>query len=191
MWAKRPGGLFLNIHTKRTNGPKYRTLLTMDAATSHRDINFKKSMAVNHDTKVEIIPAGMTPLLQPADVSWNRAVKESIREQWSEWLESPKDSSYYTKNGNLKRPSYALVAEWCVNAWNQLSTETIIKSFVYCNCGKVRDDSRLHSRLAQILANKALDQTPLEEHTQLTDDESEDEEVTDIIENLNALNVNI
>ena len=61
-------------------------------------------------------------------------------------MSDPKTPQELTKKGNVKRPSYALVAEWCLKAWEQLPTEQIIKSFVDCNCGKFRDDSLLHSR---------------------------------------------
>ncbi len=84
VYAKRPGGLFFNCHTKRSNGPKYRKLLVIDSVTPHRNVEFKKSMAKHNDTKVEIIPSGMTPLIQPADLSWNHSVKSSIKRQWSE-----------------------------------------------------------------------------------------------------------
>ena len=84
-YAKRLDGMFINSHTKRPKGPKYRSLLVLDSATAHRNFEFKKFMAKNNDIKVEIIPGGMTPILQPADLSWNRSVKSSVRRMLSKW----------------------------------------------------------------------------------------------------------
>jgi hypothetical protein len=75
IYKRRPSGIFLNSHVKPSNGPKYRSMLCIDSASSHRSAEFKKIMGKNFDSKLEIIPAGITPLIQPADVSWNKSVK--------------------------------------------------------------------------------------------------------------------
>jgi hypothetical protein len=181
VYKGRPGGYFFNFRLKRTNGPKYRTLLAIDAATPHRSNQFKKLMAKHHDTRVEIIPSGMTPLLQPADLSWNRSVKSSVKKQWSEWMGSPKDPKELNKKGIAKRPAYALVAQWCLKAWKELPTKQIIDSFLYCNMGPKRDDSALHSRLIDLLSTGSAPEPEEYEPTGLTDIESDDEEMQDII----------
>jgi hypothetical protein len=182
VYAKRPGGLFLNCHTKRSNGPKFRTLLVIDSATPHRNIGFKKSMAKYNDTKVEIIPSGMTPLIQPADLSWNRSVKSSIKRQWSEWMAAPKDSIELNKSGAIKRPSYALVAKWCLRAWKELPKKQIIDSFAFCNMGPKRDDSAVHSKLRDVLSKGTVPEPESEEPTGLTDNESDNEESEEVID---------
>ena len=68
-FGNRPGGLFVNCHPKRQNPFECRTLLTLDAARPHLLKSFSELLATNYDTHVAIIPGGMTPLLQPADVS--------------------------------------------------------------------------------------------------------------------------
>jgi hypothetical protein len=182
VYAKRPGGLFFNYHFKRSNGPKYRSLLVIDSATPHRSLAFEKSMAKNNDTKVEIIPAGMTPLLQPADVSWNRSVKASVKRMWSEWIASPKGPKDMTKSGALKRPSYALVAKWCLQAWEDLPPKQIIDSFKYCNLGPKRDDSAVHSKLKDVLSCGSVTDTEIPEPSGLTDTESDVEESEEVID---------
>jgi hypothetical protein len=146
VYSQRPGHIFLNSHSKRLVRPVYKTFLAFDSATSHRNSDFKNIMAKNYDTKVEIIPRGMTPLLQPADVSWNKSVKTSVKRQWREWMDRTLGPEDYTKFGNLRKPSYSTVAEWCLNAWKELSTEQIIKSFKQCCLGPQRNDSELHSK---------------------------------------------
>ena len=104
-------------------------------------------------TQVIIIPGGLTPLVQPADHSWNRSVKSKIRKYWADWKSQPKRPDQLTKSGNLKRPTYAEVAEWCLKAWDSLDTSFITKSFVKCGLGKERDDTLLHKKLLDVLTN--------------------------------------
>jgi hypothetical protein len=184
VYGQRPYNLFLNIHSKRKNGPKYRSLLTFDSATPHRNSEFKNVMAKNYDTKVEIIPAGMTPLIQPADVSWNKSVKTSVKNQWREWIrgKTPGTPENYTKSGYLKRPSYDTVALWCLNAWNELSKAQIIDSFWQCGLGAKRDDTLLNSKLLDIISKGKIPvQESDEEKTGISDDE-EVEELTESID---------
>jgi hypothetical protein len=83
VWFEGSGGFFPNSHSKPPTGPEYRTLLVIDAATPHRNHEFKRIMAKNFGTKVEIVSGGMTTLIQPADESWNKMVKSSIKRQWA------------------------------------------------------------------------------------------------------------
>lgn len=59
VWTKRPEGLF-----------RPRPLLVMDSATSHTEKSVMSSFKQHYATAIAIIPGGMTPLLQPADVAW-------------------------------------------------------------------------------------------------------------------------
>ena len=102
-------------------------------------------------------------------------------------MSDPKTPQELTKKGNVKRPSYALVAEWCLKAWEQLPTEQIIKSFVDCNCGKFRDDSLLHSRLKNLVSEDSSESTQAEEHSGLTDNESGVEELDHIVDGLDEI----
>ena len=78
----------------------------------------------------------MTPLIQPADVSWNKTVKSSIKRQWPKWMALTKQQHELTKSGAIKRSAYDLVAKWCLNVWNELSKKKIINSFKQCNLVK-------------------------------------------------------
>ncbi len=52
----------------------------------------------------------MTPLLQPADVSWMRPLKVAYFKKWNHWLvHAPKA---FTASGNVKSPGYAKVITW-------------------------------------------------------------------------------
>jgi hypothetical protein len=114
VYKRRPSNIFLNSHGKRPNRPKYRSMLYIDSATSHWSADFKNTMGKNFDSNVEIITAGMTPLIQTADVSWNKSVKASVRRQKMDFRVHHED---YTKSGYLKKPSYECVTNCCLNAW--------------------------------------------------------------------------
>ena len=65
----------------------------------------------------------MTPLLQPADVSWMRPLKVAYFKKWNHWLvHAPKA---YTASGNVKSPGYATVITW-------ISEIEIARSFDHC-----------------------------------------------------------
>ena len=180
VYRTRPGVYFFNFHIKRPNGPKWLTLLAIDAATPHRDELFKKAMTEHHDTKVEIITSGMT-LLHLADLSWNRSVKASFKKQWSEWMRAPKDQNKLNKKGNVKRPSYALLANLCLNAWNELPKQQIINSFTACDLG-TRDNTLLHKRLKDLLDSGIITEPLPQEPTGLLDNESDNEESQKVID---------
>lgn len=181
VYSKGPGHIFLIIHSKKQTGPKYKTLLVYDSATPHRNSLFKNIMAKNFDTKIEIIPGGMTPLLQPADVSWNKTVKRSVKRQWREWIET-KVSGISDK---VKRPSYLEVAHLCLNGWREVSTEQIRKSFYQCGLGDKKDDTLLNSKLLDVLTKgdiSFLEESSDYENTGLSDYEDEVEESQEVID---------
>jgi hypothetical protein len=72
------------------------------------------------NTEVEIIPAGYTCKLQPMDVGVNKPFKGYIKHKYMEWM---------VLNRNLK-PSRASVSEWIDGAWNHLSQNILINSFL-------------------------------------------------------------
>lgn len=42
-------------------------------------------------TKLLIIPGRMTPVLQSADLVWNKIVKADVKRQWYEWMSSQEE----------------------------------------------------------------------------------------------------
>ena len=157
-FGQRPGGIFLNSRMSQT-GHGFRTALTMDSATPHMNLEFRNSMAKNYGTKVIIIPGGLTPLVQPADVSWNRSIKSKVRQYWVEWKASPKTPEELNKSGEPKRASYSLVAEWCLKAWQEMDSTFIIRSFEKCGLGKTSDDTLLNHKLLEVITGGPVIET--------------------------------
>ena len=76
VWQSRPVSIF------RTPA-----VLVMDRHRSHSHEPTVDDLKTRHNTSTELIPGGMTCVLQPCDVSWNRSMKSNVRQQWDEWLE--------------------------------------------------------------------------------------------------------
>jgi hypothetical protein len=57
-----------------------------------------KDALEDKDTDVVYIPAGCTPIAQPADVSWNTPFKAALRREWKVWRRLERR----TPRGNLQ-----------------------------------------------------------------------------------------
>jgi hypothetical protein len=89
VWNLRPGGIV---------GHRPRGFLLMDHHASHTGDDVKKDLAVLHDTDVLLIPAGLTSLLQPLDVSVNKAFIAAMRKNGRTWINMQESDA-------LKHPS--------------------------------------------------------------------------------------
>lgn len=78
-----------------------------------------------------VIPGGCTKYIQAPDVVWNSSFKRHLRNYYDTWLSEPSNHEY-TKGGNMKPPSRSMLCDWIKSAWNSISDESIIKSFLCC-----------------------------------------------------------
>ena len=53
-----------------------------------------------------------------------------MREEWTKWIDEP--THHVTLTGRVKRPSISNVCEWVKNFWQQVKSETIVKSLKKC-----------------------------------------------------------
>ena len=63
---------------------KKKNMLVMDDASMNKMPEIKRSVELS-ETKVMIIPRGLTRYLQPLDVSINKPFKEEIRRKYNEY----------------------------------------------------------------------------------------------------------
>ena len=77
-----------------------------------------------------IIPGGCTKFIQAPDVSWNKPMKEYLREIYDNWL--VENEHQMTAHGNMKGPSPQQMIEWVLEAWKKLPAEVMKKSFKVC-----------------------------------------------------------
>ena len=74
-----------------------------------------------------VIPGGATGHIQATDVSWNKPIKDQLREMYDQWMDEGPHT--YTKEGNICRPPLKQIFQWILKAWLDLDKEIIIKSF--------------------------------------------------------------
>eukprot|EP00794_Sanderia_malayensis_P014636 gene14636-16155_t len=78
-----------------------------------------------------MIPGRCTKYIQAPDVSWNKPFKAKCTEKYDAWLTSEGIRSE-TEAGNLKAPPRREIIRWILEAWDELSCESIKRSFVSC-----------------------------------------------------------
>lgn len=141
--------------SKNPNFKLKRFNLVLDAFSAHRSKEFRNHLSTKWDIHTEIVPAGMTPLLQPADTIWNKIVKSKVKSFWKSYTHSQS-----TSNEKLKKPSYSMVAQWCLDAWNHITAAQIKESFEYANLGEVKDDNCLSNPVFQRMkSNNRVEET--------------------------------
>ena len=143
VWQRRPGNIF------RKPG-----LLVCDKHRSHTHADTVTALKRRFATSVVFIHGGMTSLLQPCDVSWNKSMKSKVRERWNAWLQEGEKE--FTRSGKRKRASYDMVAKWVVEAWDEVPREMISTSFVKCGLTPMDSIDLLHSSLQNLLKNEEL-----------------------------------
>ena len=62
-----------------------------------------------------------------------------MHEEWAKWIQAP--THRITPAGRMKRPSISNVCEWVKNSWQQVKSETIVKSSQKCGSGNELDGS--------------------------------------------------
>ena len=159
-----------NVWKRRKNSLcRQPAVLVLDRHASHLHARIQNQLMREHQTRAIYVPAGMTPLLQPCDLSWNKPFKDAMRRKWKDWLAD--GIREYTRAGNRKSASYKQVAEWVVECWRSLDAEIIANSFAQCGIVKstTQSDLMLHSRLAAMLGGEDVS----EELSQSSDSESD------------------
>ncbi|KAH9367054.1 hypothetical protein HPB48_009094 [Haemaphysalis longicornis] len=129
-----------------------RRLLVLEQAPIKTDAA-RKALA-SKDTDVVFVPGGCTPIVQPADVSWMKPFKDSLRETWASFIRAGAG----TPKGNLKKPSRQDVVNFVSKAWAAVSEEVVARSFKRCGISTALDgseDGELHERLASAIPPSA------------------------------------
>ena len=116
-----------------------RRLLAWDTYECHLMPVVQKSLKTKKIDAV-FVPGGCTKYIQAPDVSWNKPFKAYCTEKYDEWLEAV-GIHQETDGGNLKPPPRRTIVNWILDSWNQLSSETISKSFKACALTSAIDGS--------------------------------------------------
>ena len=119
VWAHRPGAML-----------KPKSVLVWDMFKSHLTDTAKK-LVKSKKTDMEVIPGGLTSVLQPLDVSLNKPFKDSMRTKWSEWMASGQQT--YTAAGNMRATSLPTVCQWVKDSWDSIDPKVVVNSFKKCS----------------------------------------------------------
>ena len=144
-----------------------------DRHASHMNKTVLSALKRHHQTTAVFIPPGLTPIVQPCDVSWNKPFKSAMREKWQEWLRSGEQE--FTKSGNRKSASYKMVAEWVDECWKATDNTLIAKSFNACGIVTPENGETLNSRLQLLIGGGSLESDlSHSDFSDESDDESDD-----------------
>ena len=96
------------------------------------------------DIDVAVILSGLTPLVQPVDVSINRPFKQQMRHLWEHWMIYGEPS--LTNAGRHGRKE--ILVQWLVKVWDLIPSAMIKHSFKKCGILNNLDgkDDRHHVR---------------------------------------------
>ena len=124
----------------RENGGR-RRLLVWDSCQVHLTEAVRQELH-RRDIDVAVIPGGLTPLVQPLDVSINRPFKQKMRHSWENWMIEGVPS--LTPAGHRRAPTKEMLVCWLVDAWNAIPSDMIEHSFkkcgISCNLDGTEDD---------------------------------------------------
>jgi hypothetical protein len=106
-------------------------LFIIDSYASH--LPFENSSEFEeHNIYIRCIPGGLTGILQPLDVCFNRGFQAYYSTQLNAYMEDAAvngNNGLLTKKGNIKIPSYKKVAKWCTDYPKSLDVAAVAKAF--------------------------------------------------------------
>ncbi|GBC16278.1 pogo transposable element with KRAB domain [Rhizophagus irregularis DAOM 181602=DAOM 197198] len=120
------------------NLSKEPAMMVYDSFRGHLEESVKTKFK-QHNFHLAVIPAGLTSVCQPLDVSINKPFKDNLRKEWHEWM--CKGGAGETAAGNLKRARVSDVCGWVKRSWDAISEQIIFNSFKKCAISNLLDGS--------------------------------------------------
>ncbi|KAG2981525.1 hypothetical protein JG687_00019589 [Phytophthora cactorum] len=85
--------------------------------------------AAQKNVILQRVPPGYTHCCQPADISWNKPLKDRLRAGWLQHLKLECSRLLTSNEGKMRAPDRAQVVKWLRAAWDGLSKATIKSGF--------------------------------------------------------------
>uniref|UniRef100_A0A914WZJ4 DDE-1 domain-containing protein n=1 Tax=Plectus sambesii TaxID=2011161 RepID=A0A914WZJ4_9BILA len=164
-----------NVFAQR--GPYFATtpsVLLWDCHRSHKRDDVVKHLKNKYKSKMVLIPAKMTYMAQPLDVSINAPFKSALKNEWAAWLRDT--PPLYTPSGYRKRPSYQEIIDMVSLATDAIQMTAISRAFETCGIapnGQEVPTALLNERLRDALSCEESVIGLREELSELNDDDDE------------------
>jgi hypothetical protein len=143
---------FLSRIRMSENLSKESAMMVYDSFRGHLEESIKTKFH-QHNFHLAIIPAGLTSVCQPLDVSINKPFKDYMRKEWYEWMSQ--GGAGETAAGNLKRARISNVCGWVKRSWDAVSNQIIFNSFKKCAISNMLDgseDDMVYEEIDKLLA---------------------------------------
>lgn len=147
---------FLRFHFGSRANMEEKILLLWDDCSAHWTAEVRQCAS---DINVILlkVPASYTWICQPADLSWNKPLKDTLRTTWVYFLRE--QFSLYQDNVNFKMlvPKRNQVVEWVSKAWDCISSQTIISGFIRAKLLLDDYEGELEEEVPETLSGNAVD----------------------------------
>ena len=157
-----------------------RRLFAWDSYRAHLTDSVKELMSKGKIDQV-IIPGGATGHIQAPDVSWNKPMKDKLRELYDQWMEEGPHAT--TKGGNMRGSPLKSIIQWIIKAWSNLDREILVKSFRCCALALAPDGSE-DNEIACFKPGKTLasglERLNVEDNPSIVIDDDDDDESINI-----------
>ena len=148
-----------------------RSLLVWDSFRAHWT-EFVKADLQWRKFNVEVIPGGLTPVLQPLDKCLNKPFKDNIRRQYLSWMMT--GPFEFTPAGKKKAPSRNLVLKWVKQSWAEIPAEMVRKSFKTCSIANALDGTEDVEVYAADMPELADDDMAMEDEFETGSEENDE-----------------
>ncbi|CAB4426858.1 unnamed protein product [Rhizophagus irregularis] len=121
-----------------------------------------------HDFHLAVIPAGLTNICQPLDVSINKPFKDNMRKEWHIWM--CQGGAGETETARLIRSS---ICGWVKRSWDAISDQIIFNSFKKCAISNMlnrSEDDMVYEEIDKLITefeDENLDE--LDDNTEIVD----------------------
>ena len=127
-WNENMSLRFLNYHFGERTSESDPVLLLLDDFSAHwTDKVVQKAKELN--VVMLRVPAGCTAVCQPADISWNRPLKQRLRLKWMAHIQEELRAHTPSEPFRMKAPTRDTVFRWLSDAWAQLTRSVIASGF--------------------------------------------------------------
>ncbi|KAJ0391863.1 hypothetical protein P43SY_010683 [Pythium insidiosum] len=125
-WNEDLSLAFLNFHFGERTENDEPVMLLWDDMSAHWTAKVT-AYAASKRVILEKVPPKFTFCCQPADVAWNKPLKDRLRARWIDHLRV-----CMREKGKMVAPRRDQVLDWLDGAWKELSQETIANGFAKC-----------------------------------------------------------